>query len=262
LTRRIPPDQPGWAPLPYLQVDLTLGLTHGAGIVQEAELRLLVNGKPLTTLTCSPIALSELILGYLFNAGAIDSVDELLDIVWSGDGDDLVAEARVAIRGDQAGTSPPQESGVAGTGTDPAPLLALNPESIIELMTSFSELTPIYDRVRGIHAAALVRDGAIHLVAEDIGRHNTLDRIAGRMLLESANAGAKALLTSGRITGDMVVKAQRMQIPCLISRSSATDRAVRLARQYDICLIGYVRPQSLRIYSGTSLPGYASIPKL
>ena len=83
---------------------------------------------------------------------------------------------------------------------------------------------------------------------EDVGRHNTIDKIIGYSLLNKLNLSDKALLTSGRISSEMLLKALKARIPMIISRSAPTDLAIQLAKEYGVTLVGFVRGDRMNIY--------------
>ena len=100
----------------------------------------------------------------------------------------------------------------------------------------------------GIHSAA-VCNGFIVLFAEDLGRHNTRDRIAGEALLKGIELAGSMLVTSGRVSTEMVAKCVLLGIELIASRTSPTDMAVRMANEAGITLIGYVRSNRFEIYT-------------
>ena len=115
-----------------------------------------------------------------------------------------------------------------------------------------NELTQKADQYRshgGIHSAAIGRNGKLILYAEDLGRHNTFDRIAGEAFFKGINLAGADLVTSGRVSTEMVAKAALMGISVIASRTSPTDMAIKLCDQSGICLIGYLRGGSFTIYS-------------
>ena len=102
----------------------------------------------------------------------------------------------------------------------------------------------------GVHSSALADRDNILISAEDIGRHNTLDKIMGECLTNRLLTEDKILLTTGRISSEMVLKAARMQVPIVVSRGTPTERAVRLGEELGITVIGYARSNRLSVFSG------------
>lgn len=228
-------------------------------IVQEFPLRLVINQHELATLVASPHQLNFLTVGFLRLQGFITSRDDILSL---GVCDDFgVAHIRlkkeIPIR-----LSPTLTSG-CGTGIAynlPQHLTKLaqekisrrptvDPQSVLALMTSLARHAEAYSQHGGIHSAAVSAGNHPELFAEDLGRHNTLDRIAGEALLKGIELQGKQLVTSGRISTEMVAKAARLGITLIASRTSPTQAAVELADQAGITLIGYVRGGSFEVYS-------------
>ncbi len=87
------------------------------------------------------------------------------------------------------------------------------------------------------------------MMEEDIGRHNAVDRILGRCLLNQVPIEQAALLTTGRLSSEMVVKTARLGIPILASRSAPTSLAIGLAARLGITLVGYIRGTGMNVYT-------------
>jgi FdhD protein len=115
-------------------------------------------------------------------------------------------------------------------------------------MNQLSHRAEQYRSHGGIHSAAVGRSGELLLYAEDLGRHNTLDRIAGEALFKNINLNGTMLVTSGRISTEMVAKAALLGVRLIASRTSPTDMAVRLCEQSNICLAGYVKGGRFTVY--------------
>jgi FdhD protein len=100
-----------------------------------------------------------------------------------------------------------------------------------------------------VHTSALFRDARLLSSAEDVGRHNTLDKIRGDCLLRSVETREGILLSTGRISSEMLNKAAKMGCPIVASRTSATSLAVNLARAWNITLVGYLQRGKLLVYA-------------
>jgi FdhD protein len=104
----------------------------------------------------------------------------------------------------------------------------------------------------GMHSSAVVRNGEIVFSRQDIGRHNTVDMILGKLWIDHDMDRNIMLFTSGRISYEMMVKAGKARIPIVVSRTAATDLAVKLAKRLNIELIGYVRAGNMHLYTDGS----------
>ncbi|MGD2165806.1 MAG: formate dehydrogenase accessory sulfurtransferase FdhD [Anaerolineae bacterium] len=227
-------------------------------IPEEAVITLNVNGQALVRLMCTPSDLEELALGFLFNERLIEALDDVavVELCSGGDGIDVWLEHDVeppAIRSITSGCS----GGVTfedlrtkqhQVRSDPR----VTPGQVTSWMDQLFDEAALYRRAGGVHTSALISLGADKLVcvAEDVGRHNTLDKIAGSCLRRKRSTEDGVLLTSGRISSEMVSKTARMAIPVVVSRTSPTALSVDLAEAWGITLIGYTRRRSFRVYAG------------
>ncbi len=110
-----------------------------------------------------------------------------------------------------------------------------------------------YHASRGIHGAALADRDRVLLVAEDVGRHNAVDKLMGLALQRGMATTDRILLSTGRVSSEMLLKAARMSVPIVASRTSPTEMAVALAEQLGVTIIGYLRGDSLNLYAGDAL---------
>ncbi|MGK2908052.1 MAG: formate dehydrogenase accessory sulfurtransferase FdhD [Desulfuromonadales bacterium] len=226
------------------------------GVVAEYPLHLRVNGRDLATLVCSPHQLNFLLAGFFRLQGFISNLDDILSM---GVCDDYgLAELRIRTQLPER----LQTTLTSGCGTGiaynlPQSLLDVSlqrlrsyrSEALFSLMKKLQGLTEQYHSHGGIHSAAIGDSHGLLLYAEDIGRHNTLDRLAGEALFKGVELQDKMLVTSGRVSTEMVAKAARLGIGLIASRTSPTDKAIELCEQAGITLIGYLRGSSMEIYS-------------
>jgi FdhD protein len=224
-------------------------------VVEEYPLRLRVNGRDLATLICSPHQLNFLLAGFFRLQGFIDNLDDILSL---GVCDDF-GLAEVRLRQQLPERLQPTLTSGCGTGvTYSLPESLLTPsrasqrcyhrEALLRLMKDLQNQADKYRNHGGIHSAAVGDDRGMLLYAEDLGRHNTLDRIAGEALFKDVALQDRMLVTSGRVSTEMVAKAARIGIGLIASRTSPTDKAVELCKQAGMTLVGYLRGNSMEIY--------------
>jgi len=234
------------------------GISKGpVELAREYPLKLVVNGKELATLVASPHQLDYLVVGFLRLQGFIQRLEDLhmLGICQEQ------GVAQVRIRGEVPDRLRPTLTTGCGTGisfglgeglaetTIDIPTPRFNPEGIFDLFRELYGKAELFRRHGGVHSAAIGNGHSLLLLAEDLGRHNTLDRLAGEALFKGLELRGTMLATSGRISSEMVVKASRLGIDLIASRTAVTSLAVDLATRTGICLVGYVRREVLEIYT-------------
>ncbi|MFC2070328.1 formate dehydrogenase accessory sulfurtransferase FdhD [Chloroflexota bacterium] len=127
--------------------------------------------------------------------------------------------------------------------------LLVKTSDILSLAKEFQHRSEIYHATGGVHSAALCDTSSILLFSEDIGRHNALDKIFGECMLNDIPADDKIIVSSGRISSEMLLKVSRRQIPVIVSKSAPTDLGIKLTSDLGITLIGYVRGKRMNIYT-------------
>jgi FdhD protein len=123
------------------------------------------------------------------------------------------------------------------------------PEDLFAVMEQLQRVAGEYRKSGGIHSAAVAQGRRVLLHSEDVGRHNTLDRLAGEALFKGLDLQGTALFTSGRISTEMVTKAALLGVTLIASRTSPTDLAVKLAKEAGITLVGYLRASGFNVYT-------------
>ncbi|MCL5965627.1 MAG: formate dehydrogenase accessory sulfurtransferase FdhD [Deltaproteobacteria bacterium] len=227
--------------------------------VEEFPLVLSVNGTELATLIASPHDLQYLVTGFLRLQGLVRTIDDFLSLSVCPDSGraDVRIKGSVPVRlkpvlTSGCGTGVTFDLDADGMGTEGAPGGAgppISPDDVFFLMESLAHLAEKYRRGGGIHSAAVGEERSVVLHAEDIGRHNTIDRIAGEALLRQIDLSGKLLVTSGRVSSEMAAKAATLGIAAIASRTSPTDMAVRICGDRGIVLIGYARGGRFNVYA-------------
>jgi len=227
-------------------------------VISEADVSLTVNGEIWLSFMCTPADLEALAVGFLYNEQVIRSRAEIaaLHVCQSGDNIDVWLNHSV-----EKPTRWQRTSGCNGGLTHidaPTPrsthsihpaIEPISPETLLACMDQLLQAQEVYREARGIHCSAISDGQRVILQAEDIGRHNTLDKLAGHLVLKPVAVSPFIILTTGRISSEMLTKAAWMGAEVVLSRTSPTTRSIQLADQLGITLIGYARRTQLFVYA-------------
>ncbi|MDA8335334.1 MAG: formate dehydrogenase accessory sulfurtransferase FdhD [Peptococcaceae bacterium] len=222
-------------------------------VPSEAELTIYVNQRELVTVLCTPTRLNYLVLGFLYAEGIIAGLDDVVTMRVCGD--EAVADVRLANPAYEPPVLRTLTSGCGGgavfqtTGEMVESDFVTTPGETLLLMKRLQAEMDLYRTCGGVHTSALAGAGHLLVVAEDIGRHNTLDKIQGECLAGELPTRDRLLLTTGRVSKEMLLKAARMRVPVVVSRHSPTGTAVELARDLGIALVGHAAGDRLTVYS-------------
>lgn len=208
-------------------------------VVRELPLTIVLNNRELATLPCSPTKLGYLAIGFLLFRGLIKGKEAIKKIAV----DDRKGIVRVEAE---------EEKGSADE-----PLAKQNVESDIEisanevlaLVDEFSRRSELFKATGGVHSAALCDRENILLFSEDISRHNAIDKVFGQCILEDISTAGRLIITSGRVSSEVVLKVTGRNIPLLVSKAAPTDLGVRLASELGVTLIGFAREKRMNLYA-------------
>ena len=230
-------------------------------VASELPITLELNGKPLVTLLCTPSELEALAVGFLLSEGLLQDRSSIKQL--------LVDEQAAAVRVELSDL--PQDyanlfekrtiSSGCGKGvtftqyrmyannriTSKEEVVSL--EGIKSLLRKFRTISSLYLETGGVHSAALSDGKEILLFSEDIGRHNAVDKLIGKAFLNSLPVESKILLTSGRVTSEIMMKTGRNRFPILISRAAPSCMAISYAEDMGITLVGFARGDRMNIYT-------------
>jgi FdhD protein len=235
--------------------------TIDADVIGEIRFSIFVDDRELVTLMCSAWQLKPLVIGFLYLEGLIESVDDVqmlrvcaedrLADVRLANGFPDVPPRKILTSGCTGGVSFGKYLDQIEQFRVAAEDVRVAPGRMYELLRALYDHSNLYRQSGGVHTSILVeRDGvAPRLVAEDIGRHNTLDKLQGMALLEGIPTRGGVILASGRISSEMLFKAAIMGVPIVGSRTSPTNLALAVAERLNITVCGYIRQGSMNVYT-------------
>ncbi len=230
-------------------------------VAREFPLTIILDNQELVTLLCSPANLKYLAVGFLFSEGLLENKDEIKKII--------VDDRRGVVRVETGGEREPARDILfkriitSGCGRGASFYSAADAQSqakiesqveistpgIIALVSEFQHRSQVYRATGGVHSAALCDTKAILVFSEDIGRHNAIDKIFGECILKDIPTDERIIITSGRISSEILLKVAKRNIPIIVSKSAPTDLGVRLAGDLGITLIGFVRGKRMNAYT-------------
>jgi FdhD protein len=228
-----------------------------AETIVETPVSLTVNGEVWLTFMCTPVNLEAMAVGFLYNEGLLERREDVADVRLCEHGDNVDVWLNRAVEQPKSWR---RTSGCSGGLTAVETLarvdISLNrdepvftPDAIIDLVELLFDAQELYRETGGVHTSVLSDGRKIVCSAEDIGRHNTLDKIAGMCVMNGIFPEPRVLMSTGRISSEMLQKAARLRAPILISRTSPSSLSIEMAELYGITLIGYARRHRFNVYS-------------
>lgn len=236
-------------------------------VAEEKPLHILLNRTHYVTILCLPTQVKDLAVGHLFSEGIVKSIDEIQEIKLAKGGrcqvrlrSSVNSERRMAVAQPFARLilsscgSPdywPLSKLVDRLHLHRLPLgFTVKAETIQKAVRQLNKLAEIFRRTGGVHIAALYsQNGELIAFAEDVGRHNAVDKVIGANALKKGDFSKLFLASSGRLTGDVVLKAARMQVPVVASLAAAVDSGIEVAKRTGLTLIGFVRGTRMNLFT-------------
>lgn len=236
-------------------------------VAEEKPLHLFLNQTHYVTILCYPTLLKEMAVGYLLSEGLLKSVDDINKITIGATGKCKV-QLRKGIEVDKRVTAAQPFARVVLTtcgSPDYWPMtklidrlglpkmssgLKVRSEVISNAVKELNVIAQIFRETGGVHVAALYTpEGNLVAYAEDVGRHNAVDKVIGICALKGIDLAECFLTSSGRLTGDIVLKAARMGVPIIASLAAAVDSGIQVAKQTRLTLIGFVRGHRMNVFT-------------
>lgn len=251
-------------------------------VIGESRWSLFVNGSEVVTFMATSRNMHHLALGFLANENLIAGLGDIAALRVNQAPDRAywyipalgVNETRkmavceegvgsIEVRLTHADFRLPQHrtltSGCGGGVTfddlshEQAPLTSTRTVRAAQIFAMMRELihsATLYRECRGVHTTVLTDGNQLLAIAEDVGRHNTIDKIRGDCMMRGVITNDQMLITTGRISSEMITKAVKLCVPIVVSRTSPTHLAVQLAQAWNIALVGYARGGEMHVYTG------------
>ena len=229
-------------------------------VARELPVTIILNDEELVTMLCSPEHLDYLVVGFLSSEGLLTSKDEIkkilidnergvvrLETVIAKESPQDILFKRIISSGCGRGASFYSTADAASQKVDSRTSISTN--EVFTLVNQFQHGSELYLATHGVHSAALCDTNRILVFSEDIGRHNAIDKIFGKCLLEGIPTSDRIIITSGRISSEILHKVAKKGIPIIISVSVPTNLGVRIADDLGITLIGSVRGNKINVYT-------------
>ena len=242
------------------------GQVREVPVAGEHPLTLYVDKQELLTLMTLGGAPEALAIGYLRNQRLVHSIDEIVSVQVDWECNACAINTRHGLADLEAKTAKRTKTTGCGQGTVFGDLMeeidsvklpegaTLTQAALYDLLDRVRVHETIYKQAGAVHGCALAsNDGdtaQILMFVEDVGRHNAVDAIAGRMWLDRLEGGDKIFYTTGRLTSEMVIKAAQMQIPFLVSRSGLTQMGYDIATKVGLTMIGRAMNKHYLLFTG------------
>ena len=229
-------------------------------VLKEHVLNVYINNQLAARLVCTPVHLTELVLGRLLTEGCIASADDVSKITLSHGAERINVEltdecadavkSRISRFSCMAKTfSLNENSQIELKAVTPLPWDA---SQIFHAVKMFEDDSPIHKITNCVHSCYLFENDSVKYCCEDIGRHNAFDKVVGCALCDGVDLRNTFVFTSGRVPLDMVTKAIRAGIPMLVSKAAPTEQTVQMAQTYGLTLVGLAHADSFCVY--TNMP--------
>ncbi len=230
-------------------------------VAREFPLTIVLNNQELVTLLCSPTNLKYLAVGFLFSEGFLNRKDEIKKILV----DDQRGVVRVETEGGEEVARDVMFKRLITTGcgrgahfysaSDAQGRLKVDSRvevstlEVLALVSEFQRRSSVYRTTGGVHGAALCDTRGILVFSEDIGRHNAVDKVFGECILNDIVTDDRIVVTSGRMSSEILIKVARRNVPIMVSRSAPTDMGLKLASDLGVTVVGFVRGRRMNVYT-------------
>jgi FdhD protein len=245
---------------PPAPVLVTSGDRHGGRMPTERPVTVFMNDIEVATMQATPDDLEELAVGFLVSEGLLEDRETLKSVgadykrglVYIESSEEVPDELTFRRRYITSGCGKGVTFQSVGHARSLEPVKAgfvVGADHLHTWMRAMNEQATKYRETGGMQACALVGGGKVRIVREDVGRHNAVDKVLGRAWLDRLPTDDAVLLSTGRVSYEMAVKAAKAEVPVIVSKSAVTDLAAEIADSLGITVVVYARGGSMVVYT-------------
>ena len=207
-------------------------------ISDEVAYKLFIENKRITTLIASPHDFRDLIIGYCLMENHISQLEDIAHIEMDTKTHriDVTLNHSTGYFNESMPVTPPATKAN----------IRIYADEICNYGGLLDSITKAHHTSHGVHEGALVKDGQVIAYAEDVGRHNVLNRLMGIITVQNIDTSDKILIFSGRVPQSVIKKVHRIGVPIFCSRAMPTELGIELAQKYNITLCNVLRPDSFK----------------
>ena len=221
-------------------------------VVAETPLAIFINGRHFATMMLSPEMEKEFVIGHLFAETIIKDIEEIESLqieenianVLTSNPQSVLMAKKTIVSGCSSGTSFLDESKLPRISSD----LTIKTDDIFNAVKTILN-SDLHKLTGGVHVVGLFNKTGWICIAEDIGRHNALDKVIGYGLTRNIEFNETFVACTGRISSEMALKCSVANIPVIASRGATTSLAIEIAAKAGLCVIGFVRDERMNIYT-------------
>jgi FdhD protein len=226
-------------------------------VAAERRIIISVNDKKVLSLYCTPTMIKEFVVGFFLNEGIIKG-HFCADAITIQYGEEMDIYVNVPADGDASTEGMVRTTGCIGGVTfdrkeykKPSDRFFISSDKLKTIFREFNGKATLFQLTGCMHSAGISDGEKILVIAEDIGRHNAVDKVLGHCVIENIALEDKMMLVSGRLSSEIVSKCARWGVPVLVSRTSPTSYAIEIAEKANITLLGFVRGERFNIYANS-----------
>lgn len=226
-------------------------------VIREVKYNILINGKKFTSVMLLPDKLKEFAYGFLYTSSIIEKAEDIIHFRVCNENNmhiylsdihfNIATKMQWTVTSGCGGGKVLENTYKTTEKVDTS--FTTTFEKIIDLFEKLEEDSFLYAQTRCAHKAFFKSNDNFHFTCEDIGRHNTIDKCIGAVLLNNSSFDCGIILTTGRLTSEMILKCVKAKIPIVVSRTAPSEEGINIAKNAGITLVGLTSKKGFTVFS-------------